>query len=139
MSIKFINVGSSANDNTGSTIRAGGQLLNNNFATLISHLSTTGTSITLNTASTPSNTYLGTTFVSNTYAVATYTTNTVVFSTFAQNTATMSAVSDRMQVANVNTLTSSSTVQTRAALANTNSAIADRTQVSNTFSVIYSG
>ena len=139
MSIKFINVGSSANDNTGSTIRAGGQLLNNNFATLISHLSTTGTSITLNTASTPSNTYLGSTFVSNTYAVATYTTNTVVFSTFAQNTATMSAVSDRMQVANVNTLTSSSTVQTRAALANTNSAIADRTQVSNTFSVIYSG
>ena len=58
MSIKFINVGSTANDNTGSTLRAGGQLLNNNFSVLINHLSTTGTSITLNTASTPSNTFL---------------------------------------------------------------------------------
>jgi len=139
MSIKFINVGSSANDNTGVSLRAGGQLLNNNFSTLISHLSTTGTSITLNTSSTPSNTYLGSTFVSNTYAKATYTTNTVVFSTFAQNTATMSAVSDRMQVANVNTLTSTSAVQTKAVLANTNSAISDRLQVANGYAVVFSG
>ena len=104
MSIKFINVGSAANDNTGATRRSGGQLLNNNFSVLISHLSTTGTAITLNTASTPSNAYMTSTMVSNTHLKATHTANSVVFSTFAQNTATMAAVSDRYQVANVNTL-----------------------------------
>ena len=104
MSIKFINVGSTANDNTGSTLRAGGQLLNNNFSVLINHLSTTGTGITLNTASTPSNTFLTSTFVSNTHLKATHTANSVVFSTFAQNTATIALVNDRYQVANVNTL-----------------------------------
>ena len=112
--IRYINVGTTANDNTGSTLRGGAQLINNNFSSLITSLSTDGTTITINTSSTPSNTYVGTTFVANTYAVATYSTNATIFSTFAQNTATIALINDRVQVANV---------QSISGLANTNAAI----------------
>ena len=80
MSIKYINVGSSPNDNTGTTIRAGGQLLNNNFSVLLNALSYDGETVSINTTATPSNVF--------------------VTSTFAQNTATITLIEDRLQVAN---------------------------------------
>lgn len=100
MAIKYINVGSTPNDNSGSTLRAGGQLLNNNFSIMLNALSTDGSTLTINTASTPSNTYLSVNYPSNTYLVATYATNTSLHTTFAQNTATISLINDRLQLAN---------------------------------------
>jgi len=100
MAIRYINVGSSPNDNSGSTLREGGQLFNNNFSIMLNALSTDGSTLTINTAATPSNTYLSATYPSNTYLVATYPSNTDLHSTFAQNTATVSLINDRLQVAN---------------------------------------
>lgn len=146
--IRYINVGTTANDNTGSTLRGGAQLINNNFSSLITSLSTDGTTITINTSSTPSNTYVGSTFVANTYAVATYSTNATIFSTFAQNTATIALINDRVQVANVQSVsglanTNAAITSINTNLTSTNTAlrtlISDRLQVANTFSVTFSG
>jgi len=100
MSIKFINVGSSPNDNTGTTIRAGGQLFNNNFATILNALSTDGATLTVNTSSVVSNTY--------------------VVSTFAQNTDTVLLINDRLQIANAAVI-----YATKAELAAQNTSILD--------------
>lgn len=131
--IRYINVGTTANDNTGSTLRGGGQLLNNNFSSLIRALSTDGQTITINTASTPSNTYLQGAFLSQVSAVATYSTNTVTFATFAQNTATIALINDRMQVSNTTLLVNDryQVANALSDLANTNLAVADRLQVAN--------
>jgi len=98
MSIKYINVGSSPNDNTGTTIRGGGQLLNNNFAVLLNALSYDGNTVSINTTSTPSNVF--------------------VTSTFAQNTVTITLIEDRLQVANAaatySTITRSNEVEENA-------------------------
>ena len=132
MAIRYINVGSTPNDNTGTTIRAGGQLLNNNFAVMLDALSTDGTTLSINTASTPSNTYLTSTFTSNTYVIANYHSNTDLYATFAQNTATITLVNDRLQVANAAaTYATITTVNDRMQVANVNSLVNDRVQVAN--------
>ena len=119
MAIRYINVGSTPNDNSGSTLRVGGQLLNNNFSIMLNALSTDGSTLTINTAATPSNTYLSATYPSNTYLIATYASNTALHSTFAQNTATISLINDRLQVANA------------AATYGTLTQVNDRVQVAN--------
>jgi len=100
MAFTYINVGTTPNDNTGTTLRAGAQLLNNNFSVLVGALSTNGSVLTINTSSTPSNTYLTSSYPSNTYLIATYASNADLHSTFAQNTIVVGLIEDRLQVAN---------------------------------------
>ena len=91
MAKQSINIGSSANDGTGTNLRAGGDLINDNFTEIFNALGN-GTTIAANTG----------TLVSNNFIKANYATNTVV----------QTLISDRAQVANVAGL---------AALGNTNS------------------
>ena len=123
MAKQSIGLGTTANDGTGDTVRAGGDKVNDNFTELYNALGN-GTTIAANTG----------TLVSNSYAIATYQSNTALttrFNLYAKvaNVAsiaalanTNTAIADRAQVANVVTL---------AALSNTNLAISDRLQVSN--------
>tara|TARA_R110001592_G_scaffold238626_4_gene498420 strand:- start:3525 stop:4466 length:942 start_codon:yes stop_codon:yes gene_type:complete len=123
MAKQTIGIGTSANDGTGDSVRAGGDKVNDNFTEVYNALGN-GTTIAANTG----------TLVSNAYAVATYAANTALtakFNTFAlvANVAalaalanTNSAIAKRAEVANVVTL---------AALANTNSSIATKAAVAN--------
>jgi len=123
MAKQTIGIGTSANDGTGDSVRAGGDKVNDNFTEVYNALGN-GTTIAANTG----------TLVSNAYAVATYAANTALtakFNTFAlvANVAalaalanTNSAIAKRAEVANVVTL---------AALANTNLSIATKAAVAN--------
>ena len=127
MAKQTVDIGSTANDGTGDSIRTGGDKINDNFTELFNALGN-GTTIAANTG----------TLVSNSYLIASYQSNTQIttrLNTFAQvaNVAalaalanTNTAISQRAQVANVVTL---------AALANTNSAIAKRAEVANVASL----
>jgi len=149
MAKQSIGLGTTANDGTGDTIRAGGDKVNDNFTELYNALGD-GTTIAANTG----------TLVSNAYAIATYQSNTALTSRFnlyakVANVASLaalantnSAIADRAQVANVVSLAALANTNSRLALINTNltgtntslrTLISDRTQVSNTFSVLYSG
>ena len=149
MAKQSIGLGTTANDGTGDTIRAGGDKINDNFTELYNALGD-GTTIAANTG----------TLVSNAYAIATYQSNTALttrFNLYAKvaNVASLaalantnSAIADRAQVANVVSLAALANTNSRLALINTNltgtntslrTLISDRTQVSNTFSVLYSG
>ena len=149
MAKQSIGLGTTANDGTGDTIRAGGDKVNDNFTELYNALGD-GTTIAANTG----------TLVSNAYAIATYQSNTALttrFNLYAKvaNVASLaalantnSAIADRAQVANVVSLAALANTNSRLALINTNltgtntslrTLISDRTQVSNTFSVLYSG
>lgn len=97
MAKQTVNRGSTANDGTGDTLRDGAGKINDNFNEIYSALGD-GSDISLDTAATPSNTYLQATFTTNT-VVRQIETNLVTEIGNA-NTATQ----DRMQVANVNTL-----------------------------------
>tara|TARA_S200002703_G_scaffold116880_1_gene102430 strand:+ start:2616 stop:3491 length:876 start_codon:yes stop_codon:yes gene_type:complete len=149
MAKQSIGLGTTANDGTGDTVRAGGDKVNDNFTELYNALGD-GTTIAANTG----------TLVSNSYAIATYQSNTALtarFNLYAKvaNVASLaalantnSAIADRAQVANVVSLAALANTNSRLALINTNltvtntslrTLISDRTQVSNTFSVLYSG
>ena len=149
MAKQSIGLGTTANDGTGDTIRAGGDKVNDNFTELYNALGD-GTTIAANTG----------TLVSNAYAIATYQSNTALtsrFNLFAKvaNVASLaalantnSAIAKRAEVANVVSLAALANTNSRLALINTNltgtntavrTLISDRTQVANTFSVLYSG
>ena len=149
MAKQSIGLGTTANDGTGDTVRAGGDKVNDNFTELYNALGD-GTTIAANTG----------TLVSNSYAIATYQSNTALttrFNLYAKvaNVASLaalantnSAIADRAQVANVVSLAALANTNSRLTLINTNltvtntalrTLISDRTQVSNTFSVLYSG
>jgi len=127
MAKQTVDIGSTANDGTGDSIRNGGDKINDNFTELFNALGN-GTTIAANTG----------TLASNAYLIASYQSNTQISSrlnAFAQvaNVAalaalanTNTAIAQRAQVANVVTL---------AALANTNSAIAKRAEVANVASL----
>ena len=127
MAKQTVDIGSTANDGTGDSIRNGGDKINDNFTELFNALGN-GTTIAANTG----------TLASNAYLISSYQSNTQISSrlnAFAQvaNVAalaalanTNTAIAQRAQVANVVTL---------AALANTNSAIAKRAEVANVASL----
>ena len=149
MAKQSIGLGTTANDGTGDTLRAGGDKVNDNFTELYNALGN-GTTIAANTG----------TLVSNAYAIATYQSNTALtarFNLYAKvaNVASLaalantnSAISKRAEVANVVSLAALANNNTRLALINTNltgtntavrTLISDRTQVANTFSIFSSG
>ena len=119
MAKQTINIGSSANDGTGTNLRAGGDLINDNFTEIFNALGN-GTTIAANTG----------TLVSNNFIKANYATNTVV----------QTLISDRAQVANVAGLAALGNTNSRITLVNTNLTttntairllISDRLQVAN--------
>ena len=119
MAKQSINIGSSANDGTGTNLRAGGDLINDNFTEIFNALGN-GTTIAANTG----------TLVSNNFIKANYATNTVV----------QTLISDRAQVANVAGLAALGNTNSRITLVNTNLTttntairllISDRLQVAN--------
>ena len=156
MAKQSIGLGTTANDGTGDTLRAGGDKVNDNFTELYNALGN-GTTIAANTG----------TLVSNAYAIATYQSNTALtarFNLYAKvaNVASLaalantnSAIAKRAEVANVaslaalaNTNSAISTQTTRVTLVNTNLTgtntairllVSDRAQVANVFSVFSSG
>ena len=149
MAKQTIGLGTTANDGTGDTVRAGGDKVNDNFTELYNALGN-GTTIAANTG----------TLVSNSYAIATYQSNTALtarFNLYAKvaNVASLaalantnSAIAKRAEVANVVSLAALANTNTRLALINTNltgtntavrTLISDRTQVANTFSIFSSG
>lgn len=144
-----IGLGSSANDGSGDTLRAGGDKVNDNFTEVYNALGD-GSTIAANTG----------TLVSNAYAIATYAANSAIntrlnlyakvanVASLAALANTNSAIAQRAQVANVVTLAALANNNTRLALINTNlvqtnnairTLVSDRTQVSNVFSVFSSG
>ena len=149
MAKQSIGLGSSANDGSGDTIRAGGDKVNDNFTEVYNALGD-GTTIAANTG----------TLVSNAYAIATYAANSAIntrlnlyakvanVASLAALANTNSAIAQRAQVANVVSLAALANNNTRLALINTNlvqtnnairTLVSDRTQVSNVFSVFSSG
>ena len=149
MAKQSIGLGSSANDGSGDTIRAGGDKVNDNFTEVYNALGD-GTTIAANTG----------TLVSNSYAIATYAANSAIntrlnlyakvanVASLAALANTNSAIAQRAQVANVVSLAALANNNTRLALINTNlvqtnnairTLVSDRTQVSNVFSVFSSG
>ena len=124
MAKQSINIGSSANDGTGTNLRAGGDLINDNFTEIFNALGN-GTTIAANTG----------TLVSNNFIKANYATNTVV----------QTLISDRAQVANVAGLAALGNTNSRITLVNTNLTttntairllISDRLQVANATTLI---
>jgi len=97
MAKQTVNRGATSNDGTGDTLRDGAGKLNDNFNEIYNALGD-GSTITQNTSSYPSNTYLHATFTTNT-AVRAIETNLV-----AVDAAANTLIRDRMQVANTNTL-----------------------------------
>tara|TARA_S200002703_G_scaffold95980_2_gene82968 strand:- start:1190 stop:2068 length:879 start_codon:yes stop_codon:yes gene_type:complete len=149
MAKQSIGLGSSANDGSGDTLRAGGDKVNDNFTEVYNALGD-GSTIAANTG----------TLVSNAYAIATYAANSAIntrlnlyakvanVASLAALANTNSAIAQRAQVANVVTLAALANNNTRLALINTNlvqtnnairTLVSDRTQVSNVFSVFSSG
>ena len=149
MAKQSIGLGSSANDGSGDTLRAGGDKVNDNFTEVYNALGD-GTTIAANTG----------TLVSNAYAIATYAANSAIntrlnlyakvanVASLAALANTNSAIAQRAQVANVVSLAALANNNTRLALINTNlvqtnnairTLVSDRTQVSNVFSVFSSG
>ena len=149
MAKQSIGLGSSANDGSGDTIRAGGDKVNDNFTEVYNALGD-GTTIAANTG----------TLVSNAYAIATYAANSDIntrlnlyakvanVASLAALANTNSAIAKRAEVANVVSLAALANNNTRLALINTNliqtnnairTLVSDRTQVSNVFSVFSSG
>ena len=127
MAKQSIGLGTTANDGTGDTLRAGGDKVNDNFTELYNALGN-GTTIAANTG----------TLVSNAYAIATYQSNTALTARFNLYA----------KVANVASLAALANTNSRIALINTNLTgtntavrllISDRTQVANVFSVFSSG
>ena len=123
MAKQTINRGATANDGTGDTIRDGAGKINDNFNEI--YVALGGDTITQNTSSYPSNTYL----------TATYATNTVIraieTNLVAVDAAANTLIRDRMQVANTTTL-----VNDRMQVANTNTLVNDRMQVANTNTLV---
>ena len=149
MAKQSIGLGSSANDGSGDTLRAGGDKVNDNFTEVYNALGD-GTTIAANTG----------TLVSNAYAIATYAANSAIntrlnlyakvanVASLAALANTNSAIAQRAQVANVVSLAALANTNTRLTLINTNlvqtnnairTLVSDRTQVSNVFSVFSSG
>ena len=149
MAKQSIGLGSSANDGSGDTLRAGGDKVNDNFTEVYNALGD-GSTIAANTG----------TLVSNAYAIATYAANSAIntrlnlyakvanVASLAALANTNSAIAQRAQVANVVSLAALANNNTRLALINTNlvqtnnairTLVSDRTQVSNVFSVFSSG
>ena len=149
MAKQSIGLGTTANDGTGDTLRAGGDKVNDNFTELYNALGN-GTTIAANTG----------TLVSNAYAIATYQSNTALtarFNLYAKvaNVASLaalantnSAIAKRAEVANVVSLAALANTNSRIALVNTNLTgtntavrllVSDRAQVANVFSVFSSG
>ena len=127
MSKQTVDIGSSANDGTGDSIRNGGDKINDNFTELYNALGN-GTTIAANTGTLASNAYLISSYQSNTQITSRLNTYALVanVASLAALGNTNSAIAQRAQVANVVTL---------AALANTNSAIAKRAEVANVASL----
>ena len=127
MSKQTVDIGSSANDGTGDSIRNGGDKINDNFTELYNALGN-GTTIAANTGTLASNAYLISSYQSNTQITSRLNTYALVanVASLAALANTNSAIKQRAQVANVVTL---------AALANTNSAIAKRAEVANVASL----
>lgn len=123
MAKQTINRGATANDGTGDTIRDGAGKINDNFNEI--YVALGGDTITQNTSSYPSNTYL----------TATYATNTVIraieTNLVAVDAAANTLIRDRMQVANTTTL-----VNDRMQVANTTTLVNDRMQVANTTTLV---
>ena len=149
MAKQSIGLGTTANDGTGDTLRAGGDKVNDNFTELYNALGN-GTTIAANTG----------TLVSNAYAIATYQSNTALtarFNLYAKvaNVASLaalantnSAIAKRAEVANVVSLAALANTNSRIALVNTNLTgtntavrllVSDRAQIANVFSVFSSG
>ena len=149
MAKQSIGLGSSANDGSGDTLRAGGDKVNDNFTEVYNALGD-GTTIAANTG----------TLVSNAYAIATYAANSAIntrlnlyakvanVASLAALANTNSAIAQRAQVANVVSLAALANTNSRLTLINTNlvqtnnairTLVSDRTQVSNVFSVFSSG
>ena len=149
MAKQSIGLGTTANDGTGDTLRAGGDKVNDNFTELYNALGN-GTTIAANTG----------TLVSNAYAIATYQSNTALtarFNLYAKvaNVASLaalantnSAIAKRAEVANVVSLAALANTNSRITLVNTNLTgtntavrllVSDRAQVANVFSVFSSG
>ena len=127
MAKQTVDIGSSANDGTGDSIRNGGDKINDNFTELFNALGN-GTTIAANTGTLASNAYLISSYQSNTQITSRLNTYALVanVASLAALANTNSAIKQRAQVANVVTL---------AALANTNSAIAKRAEVANVASL----
>ena len=127
MAKQTVDIGSSANDGTGDSIRNGGDKINDNFTELYNALGN-GTTIAANTGTLASNAYLISSYQSNTQITSRLNTYALVanVASLAALGNTNSAIAQRAQVANVVTL---------AALANTNSAIAKRAEVANVASL----
>ena len=127
MAKQTVDLGSSANDGTGDSIRSGGDKVNDNFTELYNALGN-GTTIAANTGTLASNAYLIASYQSNTQISTRLNTYALVanVASLAALANTNSAIAARAQVANVVTL---------AALANTNSAIAKRAEVANVASL----
>tara|TARA_R100000773_G_scaffold36284_1_gene31281 strand:+ start:217 stop:1095 length:879 start_codon:yes stop_codon:yes gene_type:complete len=149
MAKQSIGLGSSANDGSGDTIRAGGDKVNDNFTEVYNALGD-GTTIAANTG----------TLVSNAYAIATYAANSDIntrlnlyakvanVASLAALANTNSAIAKRAEVANVVSLAALANNNTRLALINTNliqtnnairTLVSDRAQVSNAYSIVNSG
>ena len=127
MAKQTVDLGSSANDGTGDSIRSGGDKVNDNFTELYNALGN-GTTIAANTGTLASNAYLISSYQSNTQITTRLNTYALVanVAALAALANTNTAIAARAQVANVVTL---------AALANTNSAIAKRAEVANVASL----
>ena len=127
MAKQTVDLGSSANDGTGDSIRSGGDKVNDNFTELYNALGN-GTTIAANTGTLASNAYLISSYQSNTQISTRLNTYALVanVAALAALANTNTAIAARAQVANVVTL---------AALANTNSAIAKRAEVANVASL----
>ena len=127
MAKQTVDLGSSANDGTGDSIRSGGDKINDNFTELFNALGN-GTTIAANTG----------TLVSNSYIIASYQSNTQI-STRLNTYALVANVASLAALANTNTAIAAraqvANVVTLAALANTNSAIAKRAEVANVASL----
>ena len=127
MAKQTVDLGSSANDGTGDSIRSGGDKINDNFTEVYNALGN-GTTIAANTGTLASNAYLISSYQSNTQITTRLNTYALVanVAALAALANTNTAIAARAQVANVVTL---------AALANTNSAIAKRAEVANVASL----
>ena len=127
MAKQTVDLGSSANDGTGDSIRSGGDKINDNFTEVYNALGN-GTTIAANTGTLVSNSYIIASYQSNTQITTRLNTYALVanVAALAALANTNTAIAARAQVANVVTL---------AALANTNSAIAKRAEVANVASL----
>jgi len=134
MAKQTVDLGSSANDGTGDSIRSGGDKVNDNFTELYNALGN-GTTIAANTG----------TLASNAYLVASYQSNTQI-TTRLNTYALVANVAALAALGNTNSAIATQTARVTLVntnLTGTNTAIrlltSDRAQVANVFSIFSSG